>query len=127
MQRSAGPDRQIIRREGEYWTIVYAGETCRLKDTKGLSYLSHLLRRPQQPVLALEFEGAAARRSAGGERIDGRARERARVNVTRTLSLTLVRIAAHHPKLATHLKATLRTGGSCTYTPDPRVPAVWES
>ncbi|MGH7822464.1 MAG: adenylate/guanylate cyclase domain-containing protein, partial [Candidatus Binatia bacterium] len=33
-------------REGEYWTIVYEGKAFRLKDTKGLRYLSELLHNP---------------------------------------------------------------------------------
>ena len=34
-------------REGEYWTIEYAGTICRLRDTKGLHCLAHLLSHPE--------------------------------------------------------------------------------
>jgi hypothetical protein len=39
------PQRPIgtFRREGEYWTIAYAGVVVRLRDTKGLQYLGHLV------------------------------------------------------------------------------------
>jgi GAF domain-containing protein len=37
-----------FRREGEYWTIEFAGTVSRLKDTKGLHYIAHLLRHPGQ-------------------------------------------------------------------------------
>jgi tetratricopeptide (TPR) repeat protein len=36
----------VFRREGDYWTIVYAGAILRLKNTKGLHYIAHLLRHP---------------------------------------------------------------------------------
>ena len=36
----------VFRKEGEYWTVGYGGKSFRLKDTKGLGYLAHLLRHP---------------------------------------------------------------------------------
>lgn len=36
----------VFRREGEYWSIAYEGETLRLKDSKGLRYLVRLLADP---------------------------------------------------------------------------------
>src|SRR5229473_5210418 len=36
----------IFRKEGEFWTVGYGGNTFRLKDTKGLGYIVHLLRHP---------------------------------------------------------------------------------
>jgi DNA-binding response OmpR family regulator len=40
----------IFLRESEYWTVVYANTTVRLKDAKGLHYLAYLLQRPGQDV-----------------------------------------------------------------------------
>lgn len=102
-----------------------------MKDTNGLRFLAHLLRHPHQPVAALEIDRTSARRdsnadAAGVDGADRATRERARVNVTRALRGALERIAAHHPELARHLAATLRTGTFCVYTPDPRVPDAWE-
>ena len=35
-----------MHREGEYWTIVFAGRTTRLRDVKGLRYLAALVEEP---------------------------------------------------------------------------------
>ncbi len=47
-----------FRREGEYWTIVYAGAVCRLKDSRGLHYIAHLLRHPGREFHALDLTAA---------------------------------------------------------------------
>lgn len=130
LRKTTRPQRQIIRREGEYWTIIYAGETCRLKDTNGLRFLAYQLHNPHEPVSCLEMDRASAGiESPGGPTVNGHAdhaaRERARVNVTRALLGALKRIGEHHPELARHLEATLRTGAFCVYRPDPRVPVGW--
>ena len=36
----------IFRREGDYWTLIYAGTVLRLRNTKGLHYIAYLLRHP---------------------------------------------------------------------------------
>src|SRR5262245_32972983 len=43
---------QIFRREGEYWTISYAGTTIRLRDGVGVRYLAELLAQPCLPLAA---------------------------------------------------------------------------
>jgi len=48
-------ERSVFRREGEYWTLGYAGEVLRLKDVKGLRCLAHLLRHPAQEFHALDL------------------------------------------------------------------------
>ena len=52
----------VFRKEGEYWTIVYDGTVCRLRDTRGLQYLAQLLRQPGRkiPVQALVSTPPAA-------------------------------------------------------------------
>jgi tetratricopeptide (TPR) repeat protein len=45
----------IFRREGEFWTIAYAGTTFRLKDAKGLHYISYLLERPRDRIHVLDL------------------------------------------------------------------------
>src|SRR5437870_2453176 len=45
----------VFRREGEYWSITFEGETLRLKDSKGLRYLAELLANPGREFLALEL------------------------------------------------------------------------
>src|ERR1700756_2440152 len=47
----------IFRNEGEYWTVGYGGKAFRLKDTKGLGYLAHLLRHPSVEFHVLDLAG----------------------------------------------------------------------
>jgi hypothetical protein len=49
----------IFRREGEFWTIAYAGKTFRLRDVKGLRYLAFLLGSPGKELHALELAKSA--------------------------------------------------------------------
>lgn len=46
---------RTFRLEGEYWTIAYDGEAFRLRDSKGLRYLAHLLRHPDHEFHALDL------------------------------------------------------------------------
>jgi tetratricopeptide (TPR) repeat protein len=50
----------ILRRDGEYWTLGYAGRSFRLKDTKGLGYLAHLIRHPSTEFHVLDLVGGIA-------------------------------------------------------------------
>src|ERR1700686_4304838 len=45
----------VLRKEGEYWTVGYAGTEIRLKDTKGLAYIARLPRCPGIEVHALDL------------------------------------------------------------------------
>ena len=57
---STSPEQAIFRREGEYWAIGYGGKSFRLKDTKGLGYLAHLLRHPAAEFHVLDLAGGVA-------------------------------------------------------------------
>ena len=59
------PQKGIFYKEGEYWTIGFVGNTLRLKDSKGLGYLAHLLRHPSVEFHVLDLAGGIA-----GERDD---------------------------------------------------------
>src|SRR6202790_482824 len=50
----------VFRKEGEYWTVGYRGKAFRLKDTKGLGYLAHLLRHPAAEFHVLDLVGGIA-------------------------------------------------------------------
>jgi hypothetical protein len=50
----------IFRKEGEYWTVGYGGNAFRLKDTKGLGYIVHLLRHPSVEFHVLDLFGGIA-------------------------------------------------------------------
>ncbi|MEE9269758.1 MAG: hypothetical protein V3V49_05795 [Candidatus Krumholzibacteria bacterium] len=45
----------IFRKDGDYWTLKYDGKKVRLKDIKGMNYISHLLLYPNQKFRALEL------------------------------------------------------------------------
>jgi hypothetical protein len=49
------PSAGTFRREGEYWTIAYEGESVRMKDSKGLGYLARLLERPGIEIHAVDL------------------------------------------------------------------------
>ncbi|MBV8527645.1 MAG: AAA family ATPase [Candidatus Dormibacteraeota bacterium] len=48
-----------LTREGEFWTLTYAGRVVRLKDTKGLRDLARLLSTPGIEIAAVDLAGAA--------------------------------------------------------------------
>jgi len=50
----------VFRKEGEFWTVGYGGKTFRLKDTKGLGSLVHLLRHPGVEFHVLDLVGGIA-------------------------------------------------------------------
>jgi tetratricopeptide (TPR) repeat protein len=50
----------IFRREGEFWTVGYGAKAFRLKDSKGLGYLAHLLRHPALEFHVLDLVGGIA-------------------------------------------------------------------
>jgi hypothetical protein len=116
--------RNVFRREGDYWTIVFDGETVRLRDGKGLRYLAALLRRPGEPVHALEVLAAADPGCPDAR--PARSAEQARLAVTKGIKTALARIAGVHPALGRHLEATVHRGYFCRYRPDPRYSTTWE-
>jgi hypothetical protein len=48
----------VFRREGDLWTITYEGQTLRLRDFKGLSYIACLLQRPGEEFHAASLVSA---------------------------------------------------------------------
>jgi signal transduction histidine kinase/CheY-like chemotaxis protein len=197
---------RLFRREGDYWTVAYAGTVCRLKDSKGLHYLARLLAQPHDEMHALDLIGALWNEESGwngnitsrdlvtagltpsrpgdaGAILDSKAKaryrerllvlreelkeaegsvdrertnrakeemaalahelsaavglggrnrkaaaatERARVNVTRTIKVSIDRIAASNAALGRHLSATIRTGTFCSYEPSRGEEGQWE-
>lgn len=82
VRRMASAHESVFRREGEYWTLAYAGNVVTLRDTKGMHDLAVLLARPGQEVHALDLARAAegvtgvvADADRGIEVIDDRARD----------------------------------------------------
>jgi tetratricopeptide (TPR) repeat protein len=129
-EAAAGPSRarQLLRHEGDHWTVEFAGRALRVRDAKGIRLLAQLLRRPGEEVHVVSLVAAAE----GGpppdvSRVAVDESERHRVSVTRAIHGLLDRIASTHPDLAEHLTRTVRTGTVCSYTPDARLPTTWAS
>jgi len=80
--------------------------------------------RAREEREALVAELAAAAGLGGRPRRLGDQSERARKTVTARIRDVLTRMDAAHPPLAAHLRASVRTGTSCTYTPP--APVEWE-
>ncbi|MGH9168904.1 MAG: hypothetical protein ACRD02_13865, partial [Acidimicrobiia bacterium] len=58
LAEAGAPPGHSFRREGEYWSIGFEGRAFRLRDTKGLHYLAHLLAVPGREVHALDLLSA---------------------------------------------------------------------
>jgi len=56
--RAGAPRASIFRHEGAFWTVAWDEAVVRLKDTRGLRYLAHLLARPGQEVHVLDLVAA---------------------------------------------------------------------
>jgi class 3 adenylate cyclase len=57
---SAEAEKDVFRREGEYWTVAYEGTVCRLRDSRGLHYIAHLLRHPEKEFHVADLVMAVA-------------------------------------------------------------------
>jgi tetratricopeptide (TPR) repeat protein len=55
------PIRGVFAKEGELWTIAFGGELFRLRDSKGLAYIAHLLRYPAREFHSLDLVGGTSR------------------------------------------------------------------
>jgi hypothetical protein len=128
------PDEAFFRNEGEYWRILYKGKSVSLRASKGVFYLAHLLRHPEEHVHShmlaqiTEANGAATstsppESSSGNEEGADPAMERVRKAVTNRIRETIVRIARQHPALGRHLANGLQTGLHCVYRPESKM--VW--
>src|SRR5262249_59364334 len=49
------PDQALFFKEGEYWTLGYAGHLCRVKDRQGMAHLAQLPRSPGTQHHALDL------------------------------------------------------------------------
>jgi hypothetical protein len=72
---------------------------------------------------AIAHELAAALGLGGRDRGLGDPSERARKAVTERIRYSMARIAAVHPELAAHLRASITTGSACAYA--PAEPVTW--
>lgn len=169
------PEFRIV---GDVWHLVYDGDSCSIRDNKGMRDLAALLAAAGREIAVVDLaaeagppppEGdlgpsidarardayrlrlvdldealdeadqrgdvhrcglLAAERDAllaelahayglgGRDRPQGDRAERARTAVTSRIRYAIRRIGQHHPALARHLDASIRTGRFCAYRPD---------
>jgi tetratricopeptide (TPR) repeat protein len=88
----------VFRREGEFWTVVFATDAFRLKDAKGLRYLRYLLQRPGGEVHVLDLAAVEA----------GAATDRSNRPPTRNDELHAGRLSDAGPVLDDRAKASYR-------------------
>src|SRR5215210_820290 len=71
-------DVNVFRREGDYWSVAFEGRTVRVRDLKGMRYLSLLLSHPRREFHVLDLVAAeTGQRMApadAGEVLDERAK-----------------------------------------------------
>jgi len=120
--------RTEFRREGDVWSIEFAGRAARLKDSKGLRNIAHLLGRPGVEVHCSELVAAADRVVAGrspsdrelaeaglsvgsggdaGEVLDARAREEYRARLVDLRAELEDAQAANDPERAARASADM--------------------
>jgi hypothetical protein len=81
--------------------------------------------RIEEEIEALTGELARAAGLGGRARRAPSPAERARVSVTKAIRSAIRSIGLHHPSLATHLAASVRTGRLCSYSPPGETPPRW--
>ena len=59
------PSPGVFRREGEYWCVTFGAHTVRLRDMKGLRYLTRLLAEPGRAFHVLDLVAAERGETAG--------------------------------------------------------------
>jgi tetratricopeptide (TPR) repeat protein len=74
----ATADTNVFRREGDYWCVVFAGRTVRVRDLKGMRYLAQLLAHPGRELHVLDLVAAETGQQTAlgdaGEMLDERAK-----------------------------------------------------
>src|SRR5262249_39904166 len=63
-------DQGLFHKEGESWTLGYAGHLCRVKDRQGLAHLAQLLRSPGREFHALDLVRGSATGPLAGRDVE---------------------------------------------------------
>jgi tetratricopeptide (TPR) repeat protein len=76
-----GDGDRVLRREGDYWTVMFDRKVLRLKHCKGLACIAHLLRHPGEEFYAADLcsvarNGCAASAGRAAQVSDGEASAR---------------------------------------------------
>ena len=96
------------------WCVGPDGHTRQVTAMPGLDYLRQLLHQPGRDLSADELT-----------RVDAAHDPRRRILVRQAIATALSRLDMVDPALAGELRATVRTGLSCRYDPDPLRPTAW--
>lgn len=80
-ERSSAPQEHRFVREGEVWSIAFAGKHCHLKHARGLSDLSLLLSRPGEEIFAGQLMGGLDAPASTPPPVDPILDERARTEI----------------------------------------------
>jgi hypothetical protein len=97
-----------------HWCVGPDGHTRQVTAMPGLEYLRQLLHQPGRDLSADELGQADTAPGA-----------RRRIVVRQAIAAALSRLDMVDPELAAELRATVRTGLSCRYDPDPQRPTAW--
>ncbi|HEY8517322.1 MAG TPA: hypothetical protein VIS07_17565 [Candidatus Binatia bacterium] len=79
--REAGQPQAVFRREGDVWTLAFAGEVVRLREVKGFLDLAQLLSRPGEELHCLELAGRGDEPTGADPVLDERARREVRTRI----------------------------------------------
>ncbi len=63
-------ERNIFRKEGEFWNITFRGKCVKMRHALGFQYIHTLLSRPDKDVSSLELQFAAAGRANPDNAVD---------------------------------------------------------
>jgi tetratricopeptide (TPR) repeat protein len=63
-----GADENVFRREGDYWSVAFEGQTVHVRDLKGLRYLARLLADPGREFHVLDLVAVERGRSGAAGR-----------------------------------------------------------
>jgi hypothetical protein len=96
------------------WCVGADGNTRLVTAMPGLEHLRTLLHNPGRDLGVADL-------SAG----DGATETRRRVLVRQAIAMAMSRLDMVEREVAEELRATIRTGLTCRYDPDPRQPAAW--
>jgi DNA-binding response OmpR family regulator len=81
--------------------------------------------KAQEEMELLTHELLRSLRLGGKSRRAASSTERARINIQRSIKITVEKVAEYHQTLGAYLAHTIHTGTYCSYSPDVRIPSPW--
>lgn len=84
------------------------------------------IERARDEIEQLSHALSSALGLGGRDRTAPTSAERARIAVTKAITLVFKALDRDHPALRDYLRRTVKTGRFCSFTPDPRQPVQWQ-